>query len=84
MIEVYSKHGCPFCDKIKSILSKYKINHKTYELGEDYTREDIIKKLGEALNEDIDKFTYPVVFEQSQYIGGCDDTMDYLLEKRMV
>lgn len=84
MITVYSKEGCPFCDKIKSTLTEYRITHEVLDLDVDYTREDVVTKLSASLNKDVDKFTYPVIFDQSLYVGGCDDMLDYMLEMKMV
>lgn len=84
MITVYSKDGCPFCDKIKGILKDYKVEHTVLHLDKDYSREDVVKTLSRATGKEVDKFTYPVIFDNLNYVGGCDDMMDYMLEKRMV
>ena len=36
---VYSKNGCPYCDKVKQVLQLSKLEHVTYTLGEDFNRE---------------------------------------------
>ena len=36
---VYSKNGCPYCDKVKQVLQLSKLEHVIYTLGEDFNRE---------------------------------------------
>lgn len=84
MITVFSKDGCGYCDKIKSILKDYKIPHNVMNLGVDYSLEDIKTKVSKATGKDIQRLTFPAVFDQETYVGGCDDMMDYMLENKMV
>jgi glutaredoxin len=77
---VYSKKGCPYCDKIKMVLNDLSIKKGypviCYELGTEFTREQFYAEFGEGS-------TFPqVVFEQ-KHIGGCSDTVKYLQENNM-
>ena len=77
---VYSKKGCPYCDKIKMVLGDLSIKRGypviCYELGTEFTREQFYAEFGEGS-------TFPqVVFEQ-KHIGGCSDTVKYLQENNM-
>lgn len=77
---VYSKKGCPYCDKIKMVLNDLSIKRGypviCYELGTQFTREEFYLEFGEGS-------TFPqVVFEQ-KHIGGCSDTVKYLQENNM-
>jgi glutaredoxin 3 len=77
---VYSKKGCPYCDKIKMVLNDLSIKKGypviCYELGTQFTREEFYAEFGEGS-------TFPqVVFEQ-KHIGGCSDTVKYLQENNM-
>jgi glutaredoxin len=77
---VYSKKGCPYCDKIKMVLNDLSIKRGypviCYELGTEFTREEFYAEFGEGS-------TFPqVVFEQ-KHIGGCSDTVKYLQENNM-
>jgi glutaredoxin len=78
---VYSRHGCPYCDKIKTVLSSVSITKgyptKYYELGADFTREEFYKEFGEGS-------TFPQVMYNSEYLGGCVDTVKYLQENNMI
>ena len=77
---VYSKKGCPYCDKIKMVLNDLSIRKGypviCYELGTQFTREEFYAEFGEGS-------TFPqVVFEQ-KHVGGCSDTVKYLQENNM-
>jgi len=78
---VYSKSGCPYCEKVKSILGELK-SKKGYEvtlneLNVDFTREEFYGKFGQGS-------TFPQVVLDEEHIGGCTDTVKYLMEKRMI
>lgn len=84
MITVFSKDGCGYCDKIKTILKDYNVEHKVLNLDTDYTLAEVKAKVSEAKGETVERLTFPAVFDQSHFIGGCDDMMDYMLENKMV
>lgn len=77
---VYSKKSCPYCDKIKNVLSDlsikkgYSINY--YELGSDFDRQEFYEKFGEGS-------TFPQVMYNEEKLGGCLDTINYLMEQKM-
>jgi glutaredoxin len=77
---VYSKSGCPFCEKIKTVLTElktkkgYEVNF--YELNKDFTREEFYDKFGQGS-------TFPQVILDEKHIGGCTDTVKYLMEEKM-
>ena len=37
---VYSKDGCPYCDKVKKVMELAELQHVVYTLGADFTREE--------------------------------------------
>jgi glutaredoxin len=78
---VYSKNGCPYCDKVKMILEhlqeKNNWKYTIYTLNEDFNREEFYAEFGEAS-------TFPQVICDDVHIGGCTDTVKYLQEKRMI
>lgn len=74
---VYSKYGCPYCDKIKSVLSQLSVNLTKYELDEDFNRQEFYEKFGVGA-------TFPQVVIDNKNIGGCSDTIKYLKENNMV
>ena len=78
---VYSRQGCPYCDKIKKVLSNVSITTDSpiihYELGVNFTREEFYKEFGEGS-------TFPQVIYNSNHLGGCVDTVKYLQENNMI
>jgi glutaredoxin len=75
---VYSKSDCPYCEKIKKVMSLKNYNHIVYELDKDFTREDFILEFGYHA-------TFPqIILDQNKKIGGCVDTIRFLQEKNML
>lgn len=78
---VYSKQGCPYCDKIKIILddlsTKKNYNVTYYNLGNQFTKEDFYSEFGEGS-------TFPQVVFGDKHIGGCIDTVKYLQENNIL
>lgn len=74
---VYSKKGCSYCDKIKVILSDLSIRKGypviCYELGTDFSKEEFLKEFGENAG-------FPQVVFGGKSIGGCSDTVKYMME----
>ena len=77
---VYSKKGCPYCDKVKMVLNELSIKKGypiiCYELGTQFTREEFYAEFGEGS-------TFPQVIFESKHLGGCIDTVKYLQENNM-
>lgn len=74
---VYSKVGCPYCDKVERILEALKIEHTILYLGRDYDREFFIEKFSNAT-------TFPQVYIDNKYVGGAKETVNFLREKKVV
>lgn len=78
---VYSKDGCPFCDKVKFVLSSLKeskgYNLVVYTLDENFSREEFYAQFGQGS-------TFPQVVLNGQNIGGCVDTVKYLQENNLL
>jgi glutaredoxin len=78
---IYSKQGCPYCDKVKTILNLlgeskgYKIT--LYELNTHFNREQFYSEFGEGS-------TFPQVILNDLHLGGCTDTIFYLQENNML
>ena len=68
---VYSKENCPYCYKVKQVLELTGSKFVSYELGEDFTREDFYAKFGEGS-------TFPQVLCDDEKIGGSVDTIKFL------
>jgi glutaredoxin len=75
---VYSKNGCPYCDKVKRVLELAKLEHVVYTLGENFTRDQFYSEFGEGS-------TFPqVILNDEKHLGGCTDTVQYLKEQSLV
>jgi len=74
---VYSKTGCPYCDKVKNVLELTKLQHVVYTLGQDFTREEFYSEFGEGS-------TFPQVICNDQKLGGSVDTIKFLKEQQII
>lgn len=75
---VYSKNGCPHCDKVKMVLDLTKLQHTVQLLDQDFTKEEFYSKFGE-------QSTFPqVVLNDDVNLGGCADTVKFLKENQIV
>lgn len=78
---VYSKDGCPFCDKVKFVLNSLKeskgYNLVVYTLDENFSREEFYAQFGQGS-------TFPQVVLNGENIGGCVDTVKYLQENNLL
>ena len=45
---VYSKNGCPYCDKVKQVLELSKLEHVIYKLEEDFDRPGFYSQFGQG------------------------------------
>lgn len=75
---VYSKNGCPYCNKIEQVLNLAGLEHKIYKLDVDFNREQFYAEFGNGS-------TFPqVVLNDQEHLGGCTDTVKYLKEQNIV
>lgn len=74
---VYSKSGCPYCEKVKQVLELTKQQFVTYTLGTHFTKEEFYSEFGEGS-------TFPQVLCEEKRLGGCVDTIKFLQEKKIV
>jgi glutaredoxin len=74
---VYSKDGCPYCEKVKNVLALTNLNHVIYNLDRDFTKEEFYAEFGEGS-------TFPQVICDDKKLGGCVDTVKYLREMNLV
>ena len=75
--EIYSKPGCPYCDKIKTVMKQYNFEHTVKTLDEDFTRQEFYEQFGQGS-------TFPQVIKEGERLGGCVDTVKYLREQGLV
>ena len=74
---VFSKEGCPSCNKVQQVLQLAEVQHVIYKVNRDFTREEFLQKFG-------DDSTYPRVVMDGEVIGGCQETVKYLREQKLV
>lgn len=75
---VYSKVGCPYCDKIKKVLDLAQFQYTVYTLGEDFTKEEFYAEFGVNT-------TFPqILLNDEKRLGGCTDTVKYLKENNLL
>lgn len=74
---IYSKHGCPYCTKAKSLLSNQ--TPRTYVVEcDDYLQDnkaaflDFIKEIA-----GVEHRTFPMIFYDGKFIGGYTETQVY-------
>lgn len=74
---VYSKSGCPYCEKVKSVLELTNQSFVLYNLNEHFTKEQFYSEFGE-------NSTFPQVLCNENKLGGCVDTIKFLKENSIV
>ena len=74
---VYSKTGCPYCDKVKNVLDLTEQKYVVYTLDQDFTREEFYAEFGEGS-------TFPQVICDDQKLGGSVDTIKFLKEQQII
>lgn len=70
-VVVFSKSYCPYCHKVKQLLTKLGAKQTVIELDLESDGSDIQK----ALTGWTGHGTVPSVFIGGKHIGGCDDTV---------
>jgi len=74
---VYTKKDCPYCEKIKNVLDLTNLPYVSYTLGENFTKEEFYAEFGEGS-------TFPQVVCDDTKLGGCSDTVKFLMEKKII
>ncbi len=78
---IYSRDGCPYCEKVKEVMKLTNLEHVVYNLEDDFTREDFYAEFGQGS-------TFPQVVcddtGERQKVGGCTETVKFLRENKIV
>ena len=74
---VYSREGCPYCDKIQQVLQLAELRHVIYKLDRDFDRDSFYQQFGQGS-------TFPQVVLNGDNLGGCTETVQYLQENSLV
>lgn len=78
---VYSKTGCPYCDKIGKVLKLSEQEHTIKILDEDFTIEEFVSTFNS-------KTSFPQVILHDTigdvYLGGCIETVKFLKNQNII
>ena len=74
---VYTKDGCPYCDKVKQVLKLTESKYVVYNLDQHFDKDSFYGEFGEGS-------TFPQVVLDQTNLGGCTETVHYLKEKQLV
>ena len=74
---VYSKVGCPYCNKIIEVLELANLNHVIYTLDKDFNGPSFYGEFGNGT-------TFPQIVLNGNKLGGCNETVKYLRENNLV
>lgn len=74
---VYSREGCPYCTKIQEVMQLAELKHVIYKLDRDFDRESFYGQFGQGA-------TFPQVVLNTENLGGCTETVQYLKENNLV
>ena len=74
---VYSKDGCPYCDKIIKILQVKDFQFVEYKLDDHFDSHQFQEEFGGDA-------TFPQVMINGRKMGGASETVKYLREHNMI
>lgn len=74
---VYSKNGCPYCDKVKKVLELTNSQFVVYNLDEHFDRASFYEEFGSGS-------TFPQVICNGDKLGGSVETIKFLKEKQII
>ena len=74
---VYTKEGCPYCEKVKEVLQLTESKFVVYNLDEHFDKDSFYGEFGQGS-------TFPQVVVDGKKLGGCVDTVEFLKENKIV
>ena len=74
---VYTKDGCPYCDKVKKVLKLTESRYVVYNLGQHLDKDEFYEEFGYGS-------TFPQVVCDGKKLGGCIDTIKFLKEEKII
>ena len=76
-VEIYSKFGCPYCGRARSLLGEKGIEFEEIDIGmEPGKRQEMMERSG-------GRFTVPQIFIDGRHVGGSDDLASREAEGRL-
>ena len=80
---VYSKPGCPYCEKVIQVFTLTEQKFVEYKLGRDFNANEFYGEFGQGTS-----FPQIVVNEvtpgSQTKIGGCSETIKFLKENKVL
>ena len=76
MFTVYSKNGCPFCQKFKQVLELEGLPNIILDLNEDFTYDEFYELFGKGS-------TFPQVVMDDIPLGGCQESLKYMQDNNI-
>ena len=73
---VYTKEGCPYCEKVKEVLELTESKFVVYNLDEHFDKDSFYGEFGQGS-------TFPQVVVDGKKLGGCVDTIQFLRENKI-
>ena len=74
---IFSKEGCPYCEKIKQVLELTESKYVVYTLDKQFDKDAFYGEFGEGS-------TFPQVTCDGKKLGGCIGTIEFLKEKKIL
>jgi glutaredoxin 3 len=74
---VYSKDGCPYCDKVVQVLQLAELRYVVYKLDREFDKASFYGQFGEGS-------TFPQVVVNGKNLGGSVETIKYLQENKLI
>jgi len=75
MITIYTRDGCSFCDKAKTLMNENNIQYSEMSIGKNIQREEVIQKFPEV------KLLPIVVGVDGTLLGGYEDLVKHVQQK---
>ena len=66
-VEIYTKFGCPYCARAKSLLTSKGVDYEEVDIGM------IAGKRQEMMGRANGRHTVPQIFIDGRHVGGSDD-----------
>ena len=74
---IFSKEGCPYCDKIKEVLELTESKYVVYTLDTHFDKKSFYGEFGEGS-------TFPQVVCDGNKLGGSSETIKFLQENKII
>ena len=74
---VYTRTDCPYCVKVKQVLTMVEAQVTEYTYEKHFTKEQFYGEFGDGA-------TFPQVVINEEHVGGCTETVKVLRERGLV